>query len=49
MLDGSNFLKKGWLLGLKRYQFEIAEDLMFLVMGKMWSFQLNLGQQKGRG
>ena len=35
MLDGSNFLKEGWLLGLKCYQFEIVEDLRFLVMGKM--------------
>ena len=51
MLDGSNFLKEGWLLGLKCYQFEIVEDLRFLVMGKnvAISTKFRATERQGKG
>ena len=35
MLDGDNFLKAGWVYGMRLHQFGNSEDSRFLIMGKV--------------
>ena len=35
MLDGDSFFKAGWFHNLRLYQFSSADDLRFVVMGKV--------------
>ena len=35
MLDGDSFIKAGWVHNLRLYQFSSADDLRFVVMGKV--------------
>lgn len=35
MLDGNNFLKAGWVHGLKLHEYSIAEGSRYVVMGKV--------------
>ena len=35
MLDGDSFIKVGWVHNLRLYQFSSADDLRFVVMGKV--------------
>ena len=35
MLDGDSFIKAGWVHNLRFYQFSSADDLKFVVLGKV--------------
>ena len=35
MLDGSSFLKAGWVHNLRLHQFSSTGDVRFLIMGKV--------------
>ena len=35
MLDGENFLKSGWVHGLRLTRFEIAGKVRYIIMGKV--------------
>ncbi len=35
MLDGNNFLKAGWVHGLKLHEYKVTEESKFVIMGKV--------------
>ncbi len=35
MLDGNNFVKAGWVHGLKLHEYSITEGSRFVIMGKV--------------